>query len=340
MLARLKLGMFDPRSASATRRRLTARTTRRSTTAGRRWPRSRWSCSRTTGLAAASGPGHGCGGGAERDALITLLGNYYGVPSTRSRSSTGYAPRSRRHSGHLRPRRGPGRGPDRPTRRSRDRTRPPAAGGGRLGARSRGGVLQGTRPGGHPILRRLDPAVDFRWFRGAPTDEPVARESCPPSAPSRRRLLRSLDREAAAAVSGEHELVVTPTTACACGRPATAHRCLDQRRTDPRSSCQVSLLAARLTTSGSSTSRASGRRGAAGLDAADAKDPFEEALDAARAADVVVFVGGLTADVEGEEMPVSFPGFRGGDRTDIELPAVQARMLEALHATGKPVSWC
>ena len=60
-------------------------------------------------------------------------------------------------------------------------------------------------------------------------------------------------------------------------------------------------------------------------------------MRAARDADVVVFVGGLTAEVEGEEMRVSYPGFAGGDRTDIELPAVQQRMLEALHATGKPV---
>jgi beta-glucosidase len=68
-----------------------------------------------------------------------------------------------------------------------------------------------------------------------------------------------------------------------------------------------------------------------------AKPPFEEALDAARAADVVLFVGGLTGDVEGEEMRVDYPGFAGGDRTDLRLPATQQKLLEALHATGKPV---
>jgi beta-glucosidase len=68
-----------------------------------------------------------------------------------------------------------------------------------------------------------------------------------------------------------------------------------------------------------------------------AKPPFEEALDAARAADVVVFVGGLTGDIEGEEMKVSFPGFAAGDRTDLRLPGSQRKLLEALHATGKPV---
>ena len=52
---------------------------------------------------------------------------------------------------------------------------------------------------------------------------------------------------------------------------------------------------------------------------------------------MVVFVGGLTAEIEGEEMRVSYPGFAGGDRTDIELPAAQRKLLDALRATGKPV---
>jgi beta-glucosidase len=68
-----------------------------------------------------------------------------------------------------------------------------------------------------------------------------------------------------------------------------------------------------------------------------AKPPFEEALDAARAADAVVFVGGLTGDVEGEEMRVQLPGFAGGDRSDLRLPASQEKLLEAVQATGKPV---
>jgi beta-glucosidase len=52
----------------------------------------------------------------------------------------------------------------------------------------------------------------------------------------------------------------------------------------------------------------------------------------------VVFVGGLTGDVEGEEMKVSYPGFAGGDRTDLRLPGSQRKLLEALHATGKPIA--
>jgi beta-glucosidase len=60
-------------------------------------------------------------------------------------------------------------------------------------------------------------------------------------------------------------------------------------------------------------------------------------LDVARQADAIVFVGGLTGDVEGEEMKVSYPGFAGGDRTDLRLPASQQKLLESLRATGKPV---
>ncbi len=53
--------------------------------------------------------------------------------------------------------------------------------------------------------------------------------------------------------------------------------------------------------------------------------------------DVVVFAGGISPRVEGEEMPVQLPGFSGGDRTDIELPAVQRRLLQVLHDAGKKV---
>ncbi|SHI09313.1 xylan 1,4-beta-xylosidase [Leeuwenhoekiella palythoae] len=51
----------------------------------------------------------------------------------------------------------------------------------------------------------------------------------------------------------------------------------------------------------------------------------------------VIFVGGLSTLLEGEEMPVNYPGFKGGDRTDIELPAVQRNCLKALKEAGKTV---
>ncbi|MFT4094000.1 MAG: glycoside hydrolase family 3 C-terminal domain-containing protein [Niabella sp.] len=51
----------------------------------------------------------------------------------------------------------------------------------------------------------------------------------------------------------------------------------------------------------------------------------------------IVFVGGISPQLEGEEMPVNYPGFKGGDRTTIMLPAVQTELMKALQKTGKPV---
>ena len=54
-------------------------------------------------------------------------------------------------------------------------------------------------------------------------------------------------------------------------------------------------------------------------------------------AQTVVFVGGISPRLEGEEMRVSEPGFRGGDRTSIELPQAQRDVLRWLHEAGKKV---
>lgn len=54
-------------------------------------------------------------------------------------------------------------------------------------------------------------------------------------------------------------------------------------------------------------------------------------------ADAIIFVGGISPSLEGEEMSVKVEGFGGGDRSNIDLPHVQTKLLKALHATGKPV---
>ncbi|MGB7726753.1 MAG: glycoside hydrolase family 3 C-terminal domain-containing protein [Candidatus Acidiferrum sp.] len=63
----------------------------------------------------------------------------------------------------------------------------------------------------------------------------------------------------------------------------------------------------------------------------------EEAVAAARKSDVVIAVVGESPALEGEERDNSDPGFFGGDRTDIYLPATQQQLLETLAATGKPL---
>src|SRR5205823_14523808 len=61
-----------------------------------------------------------------------------------------------------------------------------------------------------------------------------------------------------------------------------------------------------------------------------------EAVQVAKRADAVVLCLGLTARLEGEEMRVQVPGFSGGDRTSLDLPAPQERLLERIAGLGKP----
>ena len=69
------------------------------------------------------------------------------------------------------------------------------------------------------------------------------------------------------------------------------------------------------------------------------KQPFDlhQLIEKARQADAVVFVGGLSPRLEGEEMKVDFPGFSGGDRTSIELPVAQREAIQALSVARKPI---
>ncbi|MGO9436465.1 MAG: glycoside hydrolase family 3 C-terminal domain-containing protein [Terracidiphilus sp.] len=66
--------------------------------------------------------------------------------------------------------------------------------------------------------------------------------------------------------------------------------------------------------------------------------PSPEAVTAAKNADVVIAVVGITSRLEGEEMPVTLPGFLGGDRTSIDLPEPEEALVQAVAATGKPLA--
>ncbi len=64
---------------------------------------------------------------------------------------------------------------------------------------------------------------------------------------------------------------------------------------------------------------------------------INKSVERVKDADVVIFAGGISPSLEGEEMGVNLPGFKGGDRTDIELPAVQRELIAALHRAGKKI---
>ena len=64
---------------------------------------------------------------------------------------------------------------------------------------------------------------------------------------------------------------------------------------------------------------------------------YQETIAQLEGIDKVIFVGGISPALEGEEMPVDIDGFKGGDRTHIELPKVQRDFLKALKAAGKTI---
>jgi beta-glucosidase len=63
----------------------------------------------------------------------------------------------------------------------------------------------------------------------------------------------------------------------------------------------------------------------------------KEAIEIAKQADVIIMCMGITPRMEGEEMDVQIEGFRGGDRTKLDLPAIQEQLIKEIKALGKPV---
>jgi beta-glucosidase len=279
--------------------------------------------------------------GPTADEVMALLGNYYGTPAAPVTVLQG-----------IRDAVGPktkvlySRGADLVEGREEPRAAPliestylrPAAGSSSRGLK--GEYFRGRDFAGAPVLTRVDSRVAFRWDRGAPTDDLVARGEL-----AQEKALGGDDFSVR--WSGQ---LLPPTS----GRYELSAGANDGFRLylDGRLLIDSWELNPRVQSKGAFVNLEAGRAYEIKLEYFEdirdaevrlswrlpgAKPPLEEALETARAAEVVIFVGGLTGDVEGEEMKVSYPGFSGGDRTDLRLPATQQRLLEALHATGKPV---
>lgn len=193
---------------------------------------------------------------------------------------------------------------------------------------------------GTPALVRTDAQIGFRWDRGSPTDNLLARgEAAPGQGIPNDRFSIRWSGQLLPPVSGRYRLEVAGDDGYRLyldGKRVIDHWVNTDRL--HAEGVELDLQAGHayaLTLEYYDDQRDAGVR--LGWRMPGAKAPFDEALDAAREADVVVFVGGLTGDVEGEEMTVNYPGFAGGDRTDLRLPEPQRTLLEALYATGKPV---
>jgi len=193
---------------------------------------------------------------------------------------------------------------------------------------------------GTPALVRTDAQIGFRWDRGSPTDNLLARgEAAPGQGIPNDGFSIRWSGQLLPPVSGRYRIEAAADDGFRLY--VDGKRVLDRWANSDRlhgDGVELELQAGRaydLKLEYYDAERDAGVR--LGWRMPGAKPPFEEALDAARNAEVVVFVGGLTGDVEGEEMTVNYPGFAGGDRTDLRLPATQRALLEALHATGTPV---
>ena len=64
---------------------------------------------------------------------------------------------------------------------------------------------------------------------------------------------------------------------------------------------------------------------------------LDNVIERVKEADIVIFAGGISPSLEGEEMRVEIPGFKGGDRTDIELPDIQRQLVKRLKKAGKRI---
>ncbi len=203
-----------------------------------------------------------------------------------------------------------------------------------------GAYFRGKDLKGEPALTRLDSHVAFRWDRGAPTDDAVARGEL-----SRDKALGNDDfsvrwtGQLLPPRDGTYDLSVTANDGFRLY--IDGKRVLDRWTNADRAQAEHAQVELRggqaydLRLEYYEHERDAAVRLAWRLPGG--APPLQEALQAARDADAVIFVGGLTGDVEGEEMDVSYPGFAGGDRTDLRLPKPQRELLEALQGTGKPV---
>lgn len=201
----------------------------------------------------------------------------------------------------------------------------PVAGNGRVHGLT-GSYYMGANPEGRPVVARVDPVVDFTWVKQTPiSDWPADEFSArwegflvPPVSGTYRLGANglnvyslSLDGENVVSYRGVHE---SSQRLKAIDLEAGRFYKVSLEFRNTGAAPQIQLVWS-----------------------LPAHDYSSEALEVARKAEVVIFVGGLTPHLEGEEMPVHIEGFSGGDRTELSLPRTQESLLSKLVTLGKPV---
>ncbi len=190
---------------------------------------------------------------------------------------------------------------------------------------------------GQPVLTRVDRNINFNWDKFAPV-----------SGLARNDYSVRWSGEIAPPAAGDYKLGVRVNYCYACENAEGFKLYLDgklilesgQGKTGERGAVLESAVHFSGTKPHPIRLEYFHGGGSAGIDLtweAPAEALREQAVEAAKQADVTVAFMGLSPSLEGEEMPVKLDGFSGGDRTAINLPAAQEELLHALTATGKPL---
>jgi beta-glucosidase len=146
--------------------------------------------------------------------------------------------------------------------------------------------------------------------------------------------------------SGEYRLGAIRAECHSCGRKDTARLYLDDKLLAEDVARASEMMLAKSATIRLEAGRPyqvrieySQTGGGGGIQFVWAPPPdaaLKEAVELAKQSDIALVFVGLNARLEGEESKLVVPGFDGGDRTDIKLPALQEKLLEAVLDTGKP----
>jgi beta-glucosidase len=207
----------------------------------------------------------------------------------------------------------------------------------------KGDYYRGTDLEGKPVLTRIDSQIKMDWRHGSPTATELAQGLLTPEkAVGADNFSVRWTGQLLAPVSGEYKLGVISDDGC--------RLYLDGKKiADGWSRHAMESFVADVTLQEGKRYDITIEYYEESLDAGIhfvwlgpesetfPRDTIQRAIGDVSKADVVIFVGGLDATVEGEEMRLQAEGFERGDRTKIELPAVQLETLKAMQKTGKPV---
>jgi beta-glucosidase len=193
---------------------------------------------------------------------------------------------------------------------------------------------------GQPAMTRTDATIDFDWGQQSPTSDAVKRGGSTPDIISNDNFSIRWTGKLIPPMTGVYELELSSDDGCRLF--LDGKKLIDdwKKHAFQTNLCSVELEANKsydITIEYYEITLEARVLFSWTFPQAQKNEGFDTAVEYTRQADVAIFVGGLSSALEGEEMYTPYPGFRGGDRTDIKLPESQEKLLKAMHATGKPV---